>query len=100
MLTTAAETHILNIGEYINSFSDYAKALELNPENDKVFDNRGFAYFKTKSFYQAIDDYNKAILLNPNNKNAYKNRADAFEKIGEKAKAQLDREKAKALETQ
>jgi tetratricopeptide (TPR) repeat protein len=63
-------------GDYAGSISDLTKAIELNPNNDRFYYNRGTSYYKfDKDYYGAAeDDYNKAIKINPNFVEAYHNR--------------------------
>jgi Flp pilus assembly protein TadD len=42
---------------------DYNQAIELNPKDARVFNNRGTAYADLKQFEKAIQDYNQAIEL-------------------------------------
>jgi len=61
-------------GEYEKAIACFDKAIELNPEDAKAYNNRGLAYANLKQYERAIEDYNKAIKLNPDLTMAYVNR--------------------------
>jgi tetratricopeptide (TPR) repeat protein len=44
----------------------YNKAIELNPQYAKAYNNRGNIYFDKKEYDKAFQDYDKAIQLDPN----------------------------------
>jgi Tfp pilus assembly protein PilF len=41
---------------------DYNQAIELNPKDARVFNNRGTAYADSKQFEKAIQDYNQESI--------------------------------------
>jgi tetratricopeptide (TPR) repeat protein len=41
------------------AIQDYNQAIELNPKDARVFNNRGLAYADLKQFEKAIQDYNQ-----------------------------------------
>ncbi len=68
------------MGRNEEAIKDYDKAIELNPQYAKAYNNRGKAKAKLGRNEEAIKDYDKAIELNPQLAEAYNNR--------EKSKAQ------------
>ncbi len=80
--------------DYDKAISDYNKAIELNPNFDTAYNNRGFAYDEKGEYDKAISDYNKAIEINPNFDTAYNNRGSAYGKKGDYDKAFDDYNKA------
>ena len=60
--------------DYYGAISDYTKSIELNPNENDLYNFRGNAKFKLKDYYGAISDYTKAIELDPNDKYAYTDR--------------------------
>lgn len=58
---------------YADAISDYTKATELDSNYTKAYNNRGFAYWKTKNYSQAFSDYIKLIELDPNYISSYVN---------------------------
>lgn len=51
--------------QYDLTIADETKAIELNPQSDSAYFNRGLAYYKKGQHDRAIADFNKAIELNP-----------------------------------
>jgi len=72
----------------------YNRAIELNPENAKAYNNRGLAYMNLEEYEKAISDYNKAIELNPEDADVYNNRGDAYRNLKEYEEAIGDYNKA------
>ena len=72
----------------------YNRAIELNPENAKAYNNRGLAYMNLEEYGTAIRDYNKAIELNSKFATAYYNRGIAFSYLKGYEKAISDYNKA------
>jgi len=63
-----------------------------------VYNNRGIAYRRQNEFARAQADYTEAIRLNPRSSYFYASRARAYDKLGDDAKAESDRARAKELE--
>ena len=67
-----AEDHFNSGGDkydkqnYKGAIQDFTKAIELNPNYTKAYNNRGFAKAELQDYRGAIQDYNKAIEINPN----------------------------------
>ncbi|MBI5360901.1 MAG: tetratricopeptide repeat protein [Planctomycetes bacterium] len=78
--------------------SDYDKAIELDPKDEKTFHNRGFAKYTLGDYTEAIYDYNKAIELNPNYSKAFCNRGSAKDATGDSKGALSDYTKAIELD--
>lgn len=61
----------------IAAISDYSKAIELNSDQEDVFNsfiNRGALYQKQKNFQLALNDYNSALEIQPKSALAMNNR--------------------------
>ena len=58
--------------EYLN------KAIELKPDYEDAYVNRGIAYSNLQKYDEAMADYTKAIKLEPNDSGAYINRGIAY----------------------
>ncbi len=63
-----------NSKDYSGAISEYTKAIEINPNYDKAYNNRASAKLELKDYTGAIADFTKAIEINPNHPNAYTNR--------------------------
>ena len=77
---------------------DFSKAIEIAPKYSEAYSNRGKSFFAKKNYLKALEDYTKAIDFDPKNAGAYRNRADLYDKIGDKALAKTDRDKADEVE--
>lgn len=75
-----------------------SQAIELEPDNVYLFEQRGIAYFKNKQGQQAINDFNKAVELEPGYGYRYASRAYIKSKIGDAEGAVADYEKAVELD--
>lgn len=49
----------------------HTRSIELNPEDERSYLGRGFAYIENQQYSKAIQDFTKAIELKPNHVNAY-----------------------------
>jgi tetratricopeptide (TPR) repeat protein len=76
-----AEEYYQKGREFANKYNDeaalvcYDVAIELNPDFDKAYNNRGIIKKEMKLYNAAKQDFDRAIELNPLNINAYLNRA-------------------------
>jgi ankyrin repeat protein len=52
--------------------------VNINPENDERYVDRGVLYIQAGELNSAINDFNKALELNPKNARAYENRGMAY----------------------
>jgi len=55
---------------YQVAITDATKALELNPNSELAYYNRGKSYYGLKNYQQAITEYDKCIAINPQNGDA------------------------------
>lgn len=60
-----------NMGKYQESLDTYKKALELNPNNPRVYYNLGYSYHKMGKNNEAINTFKKAIDLGVTNEHIY-----------------------------
>lgn len=58
-------------GDVEAAFSDYNKAIQIDPAYFEAYVNRGIAHYGKGDFDLAISDYKKAIEINPKVSNAY-----------------------------
>lgn len=56
-----------NLQEYEKAIAEYEQALEINPSNASIYQNRGNAYRELQNKTKAIADYSEALKLNPMN---------------------------------
>lgn len=74
-------------GDYNKAIECANKAIQLNPENDKAWNNLGAAYYYLKNYNKAIEYANKASQLNPKNDSAWNNLGNAYSSLGDYNKA-------------
>jgi len=79
------------------AIDNYSKAIKINPNFAKAYNNRGIAYTLKKQYDLAIADFTKAIELDPKNGKAYHNRAIVYSYQGETDKARQDLQRAQRL---
>ena len=60
-------------GDYLGALEDYDKAIEINPNNARIYSNRGLAKNSLKDYSGAIEDFNKSIEIDPTNSYPYYN---------------------------
>ncbi|MDD5729518.1 MAG: tetratricopeptide repeat protein [Candidatus Omnitrophica bacterium] len=64
-------------GNYGPAFSDFNKAVELDPANALLYKSRGDCFYDANQFDNAISDYSKAIEIDPSFGQAFYSRAEA-----------------------
>jgi len=69
---------------------DFTKALGINPNLAKAYDNRGVSYAEEGSLKRAIADFTMAIANNPKDAEAYNNRGHAYYAMGNVTQAIFD----------
>jgi len=73
---------------------EYTKAIDINPNLAKAYNNRGVAYAQEGSLSRAISDFTMAIADNVNDAEAYNNRGHAYAEVGNNDQAISDYTKA------
>jgi tetratricopeptide (TPR) repeat protein len=76
--------------DYDNAIQDFSKVIELDPNDEIGYANRGNAYLRKKDYDKAIQDYNIAIKMIPNDFELYNQRGNAYKAKGEYDKAIQD----------
>ena len=87
-----SESHATTTAE-----ENYDKAIRLNPQNAKAYNNRGVSYHELIDYNWAIYDYDEAIRLAPEYALAYNNRGLTYQSLGKVEEAERDFQKAKEL---
>jgi tetratricopeptide (TPR) repeat protein len=80
--------------KYYGAIFAYTKAIELNPDFEKAYCNRGSVKGDIQDYNGAITDYTMAIELNQNSVLAFYNRGLAYMKIKKFSEAIYDQNKA------
>ena len=86
-----------DMGKYDLALKDLDLAIQLDPKSAVAYNNRGWAYHLQGQSQKAIANFDQAIAVDPNYVLAYQNRANEKEKLGDKAGAMQDRQKAAQL---
>ena len=101
----SAETYFLrgnacyDLGLYDLAIANYNKAIQLKPDYDHIYNNRGLAKIWGGQHFAAISDFDKAIQLKPDYADAYYNRGFAKDHLGQYTAAISDYDKAIQLES-
>ncbi len=72
----------LEAKDYDGAISDFARAMELFPNDSGICDVMGATHADKGDYEQAIEYYEKAIALNPGNINAKNNLAKGYNNLG------------------
>jgi len=84
--------------QHETALADFAKAMELDPDNPLVPYNRGNLYLDTGRYDLAIADFTRALEIEPHFALAHYNRGLAYEKAGDRISAKADYEQTLALD--
>ncbi len=69
-------------GKYEEAIFCFSKVIEIMPNHESSYNNRGSAYFYLQKYQLAIDDYTKIIVeINPKSEDAYHNRGNAYSRL-------------------
>ncbi len=80
----------LRSGDYQGALKAYNQVLQLNPNDDTAYVNRGTARFELGDKHGAMDDFTQAVELNPKNAEAYRQRGGLYLIMGNKKKSRQD----------
>lgn len=84
--------------QYDEAIADYTKAIQINPNNDYAYYNRGFIYKNNFNDYKkAIEDFTKYIQFDSKFMWVYVNRGNCYKALGQKKEAEADFAKAREL---
>lgn len=87
------------LGEQEKAMDGYNRALSLDPQLIRSYNNRSILFRNLKKYEESLLDINKAILLNPNYARGYLNRGRTYELKNDLLKAESDYNKAVELES-
>ena len=79
------------------ALADFARAIALDPKNERAFRERSNAYRSIGQLDKALIDANKAVELDPNDAAAFDNRANVFNDNGQYDRAIADYNEALRL---
>lgn len=81
-------------GNFNQAVIEFSKAMEIDPENESAYNNRGYAYIGLGRYNEAVKDLSRAIELEPREARAYTNRGYAYSLMGRYKEAIADLNKA------
>jgi tetratricopeptide (TPR) repeat protein len=79
--------------EYEEAIASYDRSLQIKPDNDSAWNNRGYTFHDSGRYEEAIASYDKALQFKSDNDSAWYNRGIALDNLGryEEAIASFDR---------
>jgi len=88
----AAFDRAIRVGEWELAIQDFGDVIRLDPNDDRAYHNRGYAYMRLGEYERAVQDYDKVIQLYPESASAndYKNRGAAYSGLGQHQRAIQD----------
>jgi tetratricopeptide (TPR) repeat protein len=87
-----------SLGRYEEALQAYDRALELNPDDSIVLNNKGLELDKLGRCEEALQAYDRALELNPDYYDAWHNKGVALHKLGQyEEAAQIALKKASEL---
>lgn len=92
-----ADVHFMN-GEFDRAIADYAKVIELAPNNALAYANRAAVYLEKQQYALTIEDAGKAISLKSDLGLAYLIRGFGYVALGNETLAQTDFDEALKIE--
>jgi tetratricopeptide (TPR) repeat protein len=74
---------LYSFDNYKSAIDNYNIAIQCNPQDEKVYFNRGIAKFMISEYAAAIEDFSQALQINPQDSQAYTERGVARSMIGD-----------------
>src|SRR5215217_8048376 len=90
-------TQLMQAGAMDAAIAEYTLAIENNPKDARIYNERGGAYLALKKFAEAANDFSKAIELVPKDYAGYSNRGAALSEQNQLDAALADLNKALEL---
>lgn len=94
-MASAIARHAL--GRYDEALADFNRALELEPDDPEVFNNRGVTYDHLERYEEALSDYGRALKLKPDYPATLFNRGATYSSLGRYEAALADYTRALEL---
>ena len=85
---------LLANSKYEEAIIYFQKVVDLNPEDDRAYNNIGLAFNNMGKYEEAIRNYQKAIDLNPKNDGVFNNLGNALDEMGKYEEAIENYQKA------
>ena len=65
---------LVQAGSYDEAIAEFTKAIQLSPKDARIYNDRGWAYYKLNRFPEATEDFSKAIEIAPKDSAGYSGR--------------------------
>ncbi len=85
----------IKVRRYREALQAYERALQLNPQFVKAFNNRGVTLYELRYYEDALTAHDQAIALQPNKAISHYYRSRALKQLGKLEEAQRAYEKAR-----
>jgi tetratricopeptide (TPR) repeat protein len=89
---------LYGMGDFEGAIADYTRAIELDPQNPRYYNNRAVTYSTMGEERKALTDYNHAVELAPTYTRAYQNRLALHEQLNDLEGMAADYERLAALQ--
>jgi len=89
----AAFDRAIRVGEWELAIQGFGDVIRLDPNDDRAYHNRGYAYMRLGEYERAVQEYDKAIQLDPIGTFAYSYRGLAYAELGQYERAVQDYDK-------
>lgn len=73
--------YLNSVGRKDQAMKDFDKMIELSPEKDVAYVNRGIARMNNDDYKGAVLDFNESITINPENANAFRHRGLCYNNL-------------------
>lgn len=87
-------------GRYDDALADWTQALQITPNDERIYLNRANLYRQLERYSDAIADYTQSLHLNPQQVEAFSNRGDLYTFVRRYQDALADYASALALDPQ
>lgn len=82
--------YLNSLGNLDKAMDDYDKVIELSPDKDVAYSNRGLARLNKFDYKGALLDFNESIAINPSNAKAYQLRGLCYNNLNRYQEAHQD----------
>jgi tetratricopeptide (TPR) repeat protein len=87
----------VQMGDFKGAIAEFDRAIQLAPNNPKIYENRGYAKFDLNDYKDAIIDFDRAIQIDRSYTKAYCSRGDAKSRLKDYQGAIVDLDRATQL---
>jgi len=87
-------------GNYGRAVEDFDRAIEINPDDDKAYFDRGYAYNGMGNYMRSVEDFSRAIEINSGSAQFYNDRGVSYMALGDEIHALEDFNRAVEIDPQ